>query len=199
MLRRPRREAAAAERRGRRSRRCGPAQLHYAANGLHHDPDGLAELAARASRSSSAPPQQDAACSSTWSDALCPDARTLRFFDASAETSRASFRWRLSGARLKLGGVKSIVDGSARAPRRAASAKPVRRVRPRPASAASWRGEPRADLLAGRARQATFRLAYQSTTVRTYTAAASNGDAARSTWCSPRARGRGRAAAGAGP
>jgi len=136
------------------------AQHHYAANGYTTIQDGLTGA------SDLALLQRAAAEGRLFLDVVAlPDAHT---FASIVGKPGITF----GGAyqkHLKLGGVKSIVDGSPQA-RTAFFSEPMRV--PGPAGQRAWRGEP---IVSQAELEATFRLAYQNG-VQTYTHA--NGDAA---------------------
>jgi len=137
-----------------------PAQLMYAANGYTTIQDGLTPAPSLALL------QRAAAEKRLFLDVVAlPDART---FASIVGKPGVAFGGPYQG-HLKLGGVKSIVDGSAQA-RTAYFGEPM--LVPGPNGQRAWRGEPietQGEL------DATFRLAYQNH-VQTYTHA--NGDAA---------------------
>jgi predicted amidohydrolase YtcJ len=136
------------------------AQLHYAANGYTTIQDGLTSAAGLAIL------QRAAAEKRLFLDVVALlDART---FAVNVGKPGIVFGGAYQG-RLKLGGVKSIVDGSAQA-RTAFFSEPMKV--PGPSGQRGWRGEP---ILSQTELDATFRLAYQNG-VQTYTHA--NGDAA---------------------
>ena len=136
------------------------AQLHYAANGYTTIQDGLTPA------SSLAILQRAAAEDRLFLDVVAlPDAKTF----ASIVGKPGVVFGGPYQKHLKLGGVKSIVDGSAQA-RTAFFSEPMKV--PGPSGQRGWRGEP---ILSQTELDATFRLAYQNG-VQTYTHA--NGDAA---------------------
>ena len=136
------------------------AQLHYAANGYTTIQDGATSAAQLALL------QRAAAEERLFLDVVAlPDART---FAGIVGKPGITFGGAYQG-HLKLGGVKSIVDGSAQA-RTAFFSEPMKV--PGPAGQRAWRGVP---ILSQAELEATFRLAYQNN-VQTYTHA--NGDAA---------------------
>jgi predicted amidohydrolase YtcJ len=137
-----------------------PAQLQYAANGYTTIQDGLTSAASLALLQRAAKEKR------LFLDVVAlPDART--FADIVGKPG-VTFGGAYQG-RLKLGGVKSIVDGSAQA-RTAYFGEPMKVFGP--AGQKSWRGEP---VITQAALDATFRLAYEHE-VQTYSHA--NGDAA---------------------
>ena len=136
------------------------AQRHYAANGYTTIQDGLTSAAGLAVL------QRAAAEKRLFLDVVALlDART---FAVNVGKPGITFGGAYQG-HLKLGGVKSIVDGSAQA-RTAFFGEPMKV--PGPSGQRGWRGEP---ILSQTELDATFRLAYQNG-VQTYTHA--NGDAA---------------------
>jgi predicted amidohydrolase YtcJ len=136
------------------------AQLHYAANGYTTVQDGLTTAANLAVL------QRAAAEGRLFLDVVAlPDARTF----ASIVGKPGIVFGGAYQKRLKLGGVKSIVDGSAQM--RTAFFKEPMKV-PGPAGQRAWTGVP---IVSQAQLDETFRLAYQNN-VQTYTHA--NGDAA---------------------
>jgi predicted amidohydrolase YtcJ len=136
------------------------AQMHYAANGYTTIQDGLTNAASLAIL------QRAAAENRLFLDVVALlDART---FAVNVGKPGIRFGGPYQG-HLKLGGVKSIVDGSAQA-RTAFFSEPMKV--PGPNGQRGWRGEP---ILSQNELDATFRLANQNN-VQTYTHA--NGDAA---------------------
>jgi len=136
------------------------AQLHYAANGYTTVQDGLTNAAGLGLL------QRAAAEHRLFLDVVALlDART---FAVNVGKPGIVFGGAYQG-HLKLGGVKSIVDGSAQA-RTAFFSEPMKV--PGPNGQRGWRGEP---ILSQTELDATFRLAYQNG-VQTYSHA--NGDAA---------------------
>ncbi len=135
------------------------AQMHYAANGYTTIQDGLTGAAHLAIL------QRAAAEKRLFLDVVAlPDARTFATI-----VGQPGIAFGSAQGHLKLGGVKSIVDGSAQA-RTAFFTEPMKV--PGPAGQRGWRGQP---ILSQAELDATFRLAYQNN-VQTYTHA--NGDAA---------------------
>jgi predicted amidohydrolase YtcJ len=135
------------------------AQLHYAANGYTTIQDGLTTA------ENLAVLQRAAAEKRLFLDVVAlPDARTFASIVGKPGIAFGAYQ-----GRLKLGGVKSIVDGSAQAGT-AYFSKPMNV--PGPTGQRGWLGVP---LISQAELDATFRLAYQNN-VQTYTHA--NGDAA---------------------